>query len=91
VVDRLADTDRDGADAARRHRIGQQVFREQGVQVQDGVAVEGDVFGRLHQEFDGRLVVEDHLRVGGGLAVGRLAALDQALRIDQRVGVPPDG
>ena len=87
MVDRAADADRDLANAARSCRIGQQVLRQQGMQVENGIPVEGDVLGGLHQELDGCLVIEDHLRVGGGLALGRLTGLDEALRVEQGIGV----
>ena len=67
--------------------VRQQVFGEQAVQVQQGEAVEADGVHVVHQELDGGLVVQDHLRLDGR-AAGRFAGfLDQSLGIEPAVGV----
>ena len=50
------------AQSAGRRRVVQEIVGEQGMQVEDGVAFEADALGRVDQEFDRVLVVEDHLR-----------------------------
>src|SRR5205814_454913 len=87
MVDGLADPYRFTAKPSRRGRVAKQVVSQQSVQVEDGVAVEADLVSRLDQKFDGRLVIEDHLRFGRGLPFGGLPQFDQTLRVEQRVGV----
>ena len=41
----------------------QQVFREDRVQVEEGVAVVAELFRLLDEELDGRLVIENHERL----------------------------
>ena len=67
------------AQASARLRIGKQVVRQQGMQIEDGVTVKADLGGLFDQEFDGRLVVQDHLRFTGILAFGGLPQFQQAL------------
>ena len=68
-------------------RIGQQVLRQGTVQIHQGVAVELGGVDVFHQQLNRRLVVQDHLGFERGLAVCRLAMLDQLARIKARVGV----
>ena len=51
------------------------------------LAVEADLGGGLHEELDRGLVIEDHLRVPGGLALGGFAPRDEPLGVEQGVGV----
>ncbi len=60
-------------------RVGQQVVHQQAMQVQDRVAVETDFVGLLDEQFNSRLVVQDHLRFQRILALGGLAQFEQAL------------
>ena len=66
---------------------GQQVFRKECVQIADRVAVETDVARVLSEQLDRRLVIEDHLRLVGRFALGRLARFEEPLGFEQRVGV----
>lgn len=68
-------------------RIGKQVFRQYRVQVEEGEGVESDVLGLLHQQFNGALVIQDHLRFAPVLASGHLAQLDQIMSIEPGVGI----
>jgi hypothetical protein len=57
------------------------------MQIEDGVTIEGNHLGVLEQKFYRRFVIEDHLGIDGGFAFGGFACLDQALSIEQRIGV----
>ncbi len=63
------------------------LFASKRVQIEDRVAVEADFFRRADQKLDRVLVVEDHLRFESLLAFGLLAEVDQALGVEQRIGV----
>ena len=66
-------------------RVGEQVVGQHAVQVEDGIAVEADLFGLAYKEFDCVLVIEDHLCFALILIVGRLPEIDQPFRVEQRV------
>ena len=57
------------------------------MKVEERIAIEADRPGILHQQFDRRLVVQNHLRFEQCLAPGRLAVLDQLARIEPGVGI----
>ena len=80
---------RNASQAAVDLRVSEQVVREQGVQIQDGVSVEADPVGLVDKQLDGRLVVQDHLRFQRILALADLARLQQGVGIAlQGAGVP---
>jgi hypothetical protein len=39
------------------------ILRKQCVQIANGVAIETDLRTSIHQQFNGRLVIQDHLRL----------------------------
>ena len=57
--------------------VGKQVVREDRMQVQDRVPIEGDVRSAADEKLDRRLVVENHLRVEVAPAIRLLAELNQ--------------
>src|SRR5437867_2245015 len=57
------------------------------MQVEDGVTIEADLSSLLDQEFDRLLVVQNHLRLQGLLAFGLLALGEEALGVEQRIGI----
>ena len=87
MVNRAFDAYRNAPQATDGLGVGQQVVREQGVQIQDGVPVEADLVGLVNEQFDGCLVVQDHLRFPRVLALGGFAQLQQTLGFQQGVGV----
>ncbi len=87
VVHRAADAYADVAQPSRRSRVGEEVVRQDAVQVEHRVPVEADLVGILGEELDGVLVIEDHLRLGLVTPLRLLAERDQALRVEQGVGV----
>ena len=87
MIDRSADADRVGAQPPTGGRLGQQVFGKQRVEIAERVAVETDLARVLREQLDRGFVVEDHLRLMRGAADGGLAGFQQALGLEQRVGV----
>ncbi len=87
MVDRAVDAHRDAPQPAAGLRIGEQVVCQQRMQVQNGVTIETDFVGLLDEHFDGRLVVQDHLRFQRILSLGGLAQFEQALGFEQRIGI----
>src|SRR6266850_1229107 len=77
----------DAPQPSGRRGVRQQVVREYGVKVEDRIAIESDLVRRADEECDGVLVVENHLSFKLFAAFGLFAELDQAPRIEQRVGV----
>lgn len=57
------------------------------MQVQDGVAVESRLLGLIHQQLDGRLVIQEHLRFQRILAFGRFAQGQKAFGFEQGIGI----
>lgn len=58
------------------------------MEVEDRLPVEHQLVGRVDQELDGGLVVQDHLGLGGVFAFGRLPFFDELPGVEQRIGVP---
>ena len=69
VIHRAADAYRLAADASDRIGIRQQVVCQERVQIADRVAVEADLIRLLRQHFDGRLVIQNHLRLRRAFAL----------------------
>ena len=88
AINTLPNVDRVLAYAAFICRIGQQVFCQSAVQIHKGEAVETNLLNVLHQQLNGRLVVQDHLGFQARLARGHCTVLDQFAGIESRVGVP---
>ena len=65
----------------------EQVIGEERMQVQDGVTVEADLAGLLHEQFNGGFMIEDHLRIARAFALGALAQRQEPLGLEQRVGI----
>src|SRR5438093_195398 len=57
------------------------------MQVEDGVTIEADLRGLLDQELNRLLVVQNHLRLQGILAFGGLSQCEEALCVEQRIGI----
>ena len=57
------------------------------MKVENGIAVEPDLLRLAYKEFDGILMIEDHLRFDLILALGLLAKIDQTLGVEQRIRV----
>src|ERR1700677_3701529 len=87
MKDRALYANIDAPNPPRGARIGEEVLCEDGMQVEDRMAVEARFLRFVDEEFDGVLVVPDHLRVVGVAALGLLAELDQTLRIKERISV----
>ena len=80
MIDRSADADRVGAQPPAGGRLGQQVFRQQRVEIAKRVAVETDGARVLGQQLDRCLMIEDHLSLVRGATDGGLARFEQPLR-----------
>src|ERR1700676_1424881 len=78
-------TDRNGrlAKTPRICPVVQEIVREQGVQVCKCIAIDADLLRGIDQQFDGCLVVQDHLSFFGVFPRSCCAALDKRLRIEQ--------
>ena len=63
IEDRLCDANSYPAQPPFCLRVGQQIVRQQCVQIQDRRVIKTDVTGMADQKFDGLFVVEDHLRI----------------------------
>ena len=62
--------------------IGEKVGDE-GVEINDGLAVEADLVGGVDQEPHRVLVVQNHLRLEIRAALGVFAQLDEALGVEE--------
>lgn len=81
------DANGDVAEPAGRRHIGEKVVGEQCVEIEDRVAVEADLVGGAHEKFDRIFVIEDHLRFEMCAALRLFAELDEALGVQERIGV----
>ena len=63
--------------------IGKEVVGEEGVEIDDGLAVEADLVGGFDQEPHRVLVVQNHLRLEMRAALGLFAQLDEALGVEK--------
>ena len=68
-------------------RVGQQIPREQRVKAAERMPIEIDLGRTVHQKLDRRPVIQDHPCIGRRLPWCLAAKFQQALRIEQRVGV----
>ena len=87
VISRTTDPYDLRSQPATRAGIVQQVSGQQRVQIENHVAADATLTGLIHQQFDGRLVIQDHLRFLRVPALGALAPLQQQLRFEQVVGI----
>ena len=82
-----ADADRHRSQTPGGRGVRQQVVRQHPVQVEDRTAIECNVVDALDEELDGMFVVEDHLRLEDVPAGLGLSEFDQALGVEQGVGI----
>ncbi len=87
AIDALADLHAVLPQTALVCGVGQEVFRKRAVQIEERETVESGRVGVFDQEFDGRLVIQDHLCLDGGLALRSPAVLDQLPGGESGVGV----
>lgn len=87
-IDAPPDFDRTPPQASTRGRIGEQPVGEQRVQGDDRRRVDVELVRAEDEVLDGRLVIEDHLRLDDVFALGSLAVGDELLGIEARIGVP---
>ena len=83
VVDGVGDAHADPSQTARGALVGQQIVRQDSVQVENRIAVESDVGGIGDEKLDRVLVVEDHLRVEPASPFRFTSKLDQPLGVEQ--------
>lgn len=58
------------------------------MQIENGVGKETNLSGFAHQQFDGGLMIENHLRLNRVLPFGRLPEIDQPFGVEAGVGIP---
>jgi hypothetical protein len=68
-------------------RIWQKILRKNAVKIEDRVTVQANFFCVVHKERNRVLVVDDHLRFEAVPTCGFLPRFDEALCIQQGVGV----